>query len=100
MPETDPELKFPYMGRYINAIGMVLLLVVMVIVMLLTARSWKKVAPIAIEVTNPQSIQPASTPARPELLPGAGQLPRLNDMRRNTGIHTREIEELQDQIDE
>lgn len=88
------------MGRYINAIGMVLLLVVMVIVMLLTARAWKKAAPVAIEVTNPQSIQPASTQTRPELLPGVGQLPRLNDMRRSTGIHTREIEELQDQIDE
>lgn len=88
------------MGRYINAIGMVLLLVVMVIVMLLTARAWKKAAPVAIELANPQSIQPASTQTRPELLPGVGQLPRLNDMRRSTGIHTREIEELQDQIDE
>ena len=90
------------MGRLFSVFGLIMLMVVMAIVMILTARSWRQLAPHAIEVTNPP---PAEAPAsnqdstRPELIEGAGYLPNLNEMRRNTAAHTDRVEELADQID-
>lgn len=90
------------MNRIVTGIGLILLLVVMAIVMMLTARAWKDVAPAAIEVTNPEPpTEEASTPQdRPEVMQGAGPAPRLREMRQNTTQHTRQIEEIEEQIDD
>jgi hypothetical protein len=90
------------MSRILTGLGLILLLVVMAIVMLLTARAWKEVTPTAIEVTNPQPAapDPASTQNRPEVIQGSGQLPNLQEMRQNTSAHTQQVKDLQEQIDE
>lgn len=89
------------MSRILTGLGLILLLVVMAIVMMLTARAWKEVAPAAIEVTNPQPADP-ETPApgdRPEVVEGSGPLPNLQEMRQNTSQHTKQVEDLQEEID-
>ena len=91
------------MGRLLSGLGLVMLLVVMVIVMLLTARAWRQVTPHAIDVTNPAPTEaPASHPPadRPELIEGTGPLPNLNEMRYHTAAHTDRLKELEQQIDE
>ncbi len=79
---------------------MVLLLVVLVIVLLLSARAWRSVAPMALEVV-PQLSGNGDAPSenRPEPVRGAGHVPDLNEMRKSTSQHADRIQELQDQID-
>jgi hypothetical protein len=90
------------MSRILTGIGLILLLVVMAIVMMLTARAWKEVTPTAIEVTNPQPAtpNPSSKEERPEVIQGSGPLPNLQEMKQNTRQHTRQVEDLQEQIDD
>ncbi len=79
---------------------MVFLLVVLVIVLLLSARAWRSVAPMALDVV-PQLSGNCDAPSenRPEPVRGAGHIPDLKDMRKNTSQHADRIQELQDQID-
>lgn len=88
------------MKNAISPIGMILSLVVMVIVLLLVARAWTKVAPTAVQITSPslQGLQQGdSETAEGE---GSQRLPTLNEMRESTSQHAEELEKARQQIDQ
>jgi hypothetical protein len=85
--------------------GIVILIVVVAIVLLLTAEAWKSVMPTARQIVDPKD------PLERDLVvPDHGQeeaaeavrssdLPNLDDMRRNTSAHARQVQEALEQVD-
>lgn len=87
------------MKRQGGGFGIIMLLVVVAIVMLLVARSWKSVAPTAVQVATPAGNVAVPDHGDGEAAEAAtsGTLPDLNDARRETGAHA---EQLQDALKE
>jgi len=81
--------------------GMVMLVVVMAVVLLLVARSWKSVAPVAVAL--PDGDVPVQVDDRGESGAGAavrsGNLPGLQDMREETRAHSEELQEALETIE-
>jgi len=77
---------------------MIVLLVALVIVLLLVARSWKSVAPEAMQVSNPDgssvSVQ-ASDHGETEAGEAvrSGDLPDLNETKKQTDAHAQQVQE-------
>ncbi len=92
---------FTRMKRQGGGFGFVMLLVVVAIVMLLVARSWKSVAPDAIEVATPAGPAAISDHGEREAAAEArsGLLPNLQDMRRETGNHAQEVQDTLQEIE-
>lgn len=85
----------------VSGIGFVMLLVVLVIVMLLVAKSWKSVAPTAMQIDDPYL--PLTVDDHGETGAGealrSGRLPDLNDMRQQTGAHAQQVQEALEAIE-
>ena len=89
------------MRNSFSGIGFVLTLVVMLIVLLLVARAWTKMAPTAIEITNPAlpgAAEGAGEDEEEEEAPG--HLPKLGEMKENADEHAKRLEEARAAIDE
>ena len=74
-----------------------MLVVVMLVVLLLVARSWRSVAPTALEVSTPDGEITVSTPGSEEFATNPGGLPNLGEMREATTDHTQQVQEALDQ---
>jgi len=70
----------------------VVLLVVAAIVLWLTANTWKKVAPTAIDVTVDRP-SAAGSPSRPEGVATPGPMPNLKQTRVETDRHAEQVQE-------
>jgi hypothetical protein len=83
------------MSRQGGGFGVVVLLVVLAVVLLLVARSWQSVAPTAIEVSTPAggTAVPDHGEAQAAGEVRSGALPRLDDMRRETGTHAAQVQD-------
>lgn len=68
--------------RKVGGVGLLALVIVVLVVMLLAAGSWKSVAPTAIEVTNPGASAPDD---------GNDDLPDLRETREETSQHAEEL---------
>jgi hypothetical protein len=84
-----------------GALGLVVLLLALVVVMLLVARSWNSVAPEAMQVSRPDG--PAvnvryndhgETQAGEALR--SGRLPDLREAQQSTDAHTQQVEDALD----
>ncbi|HXV77968.1 MAG TPA: hypothetical protein VD788_16785 [Candidatus Polarisedimenticolaceae bacterium] len=81
-----------------SAVGMVVLLIALVVVMLLVARSWRELAPSAIELSRPR------TGADPRAAHGDADaggapddgLPGLDEARQHTDRHAAEVQDALD----
>ena len=82
------------MAKRSSGIGFVMLVVVLAVVLLLAARQWKSVAPVALQI-DPD--QPAIANDHGEAGAGealrSGGLPDLQDMRQQTGEHADQLQE-------
>jgi hypothetical protein len=78
------------MGRRGGGFGFVVLVIVLAVVLVLVARSWRAVAPQAISVTAPRLDDPAL---------GPGDLPDLDETRRQTDAHARQVQDALSQVD-
>lgn len=76
-----------------------MLIVVLAVVLLLAARRWKTVAPVALEIANPSDLSsgdPGSTSAAPSDSGGsstASRPSRLGDMKSKTDAHSRDVQD-------
>ena len=82
------------MARQGSGFGFIILLVVLVVVTLLTARLWNETAPVVQQVVEGTS-SATSVPdhGQPEASGALGELPNLNEMRSATDDHTQEVTE-------
>ncbi len=78
------------MSRRRGSFGFVVLVVVLAIVLLLVARSWRAVAPQAISVTAPRLTDPAL---------GPGDLPNLDETRRRTDAHSAQVQDAMGKVE-
>jgi len=78
------------MSRRGGSFGLVVLVVVLAVVLLLVARSWRAVAPQAISVSAPRVTDPAL---------GSGDLPDLNETRRRTDTHAAQVQDALAEIE-
>ena len=79
-----------------GGIGFVLLAVVMVVVLLLVARSWKSLGPTAIQVTHggeSGAIVPDHGESQAGAAVASGDLPGLNQMQQETDAHAQQVQE-------
>ena len=80
---------------------MVMLVVVLAVVLLLVARNWRAVAPTAMQISDPELGSSVDDHGQAEA--GAavrsGQLPDLNDMRRQTDSHSQDVQEALEAIE-
>ena len=81
-----------------GAIGLIVLLVALVIVMMLVARSWESVAPEVIQITdtkgpdvNVRFSDHGESQARDAL--GREDLPGLGEMQQRTDAHAQQVED-------
>jgi hypothetical protein len=78
-----------------SGIGFIVLLIALAIVMILTARNWKSVAPTAMEIAGedgPQVLDDhGQSDAAAELQ--SGDLPRLGEMQAETAEHAEAVRE-------
>ena len=79
---------------------MVMLVIVMLVVLLLVARSWRSVAPTAIEVSTPDGEITISTPDTQGIATNPGGLPNLNQMRESTTNHLEQVENALEQTNQ
>ena len=79
------------MRRSLGGFGLVLVVIVVAIVLLLTARAWNAVAPTAAELRDPPD--PATADVREAATTAVrdGSLPRLDDLRQRTGAHSEDV---------
>jgi len=81
------------MRRQGGGFGVIVLLVVVAIVLLLATRSWKAVMPAARQAVKPGGA--GSAPDHGEAPAGEStapvNMPNLDQMKRNTGGHTRDV---------
>lgn len=81
------------MRKFGGGIGLVMLVIVMVIVLLLVARSWRSVAPTALEVsgvTDPAGIDEHGETGAAEAT-RSGQSTNLGEMKQQTDAHADEL---------
>lgn len=81
--------------------GFVLLIVTLAIVLLIVAKSWEKMAPTAIQVTNPDApvvVDDHGDSEAGEAL-REGRLPDLGDMRAGTKTHADQLQEALDETE-
>jgi len=91
------------MKNAISPIGMILTLVVMVIVLLLVAQAWTKVAPTAVQVTSPsmsELLQDDADATEGEEGEEPQRLPTLKEMKESADQHAEELEEARKKIDQ
>jgi hypothetical protein len=98
------------MKSILGALGMIGMLITVAIVLMLVARSWEQVAPVAIQVSRPPEKATRPTAEKPGVSPHAdpnavedragGRLPDLDEMRRETAGHTEDVNEALRRIDE
>ena len=88
------------MARKGSGFGLVMLVVVMLVVLLLVARSWKSVAPTAIEISTPDGEITISTPGVEGIATNPGGLTNLNQMRESTTDHIEQVENALDQTNQ
>lgn len=81
--------------KAVGGFGIVILVIVMAVVLLLVAQSWKKVAPTAIEadrVAGGVALDAhGQDDAAAELR--SGDLPKISDMAQETDAHTERVKE-------
>ena len=80
------------MARKGSGLGIVLLVVTLVVVLLLVARSWKSVAPTATQIPDHVILDDHGEPETTESI-REGSLPDLNQMRRQTNLHSKQVQE-------
>ncbi len=82
-----------------GGIGFVVLIVVVAVVLWLTARAWRAVAPTAAEVASPAEASDVDE-ARSEAGEAvrSGELPDLSKMRQETGQHADAVGEALKQV--
>lgn len=85
------------MARKGSGFGIVMLVVVLLVVLLLVARSWKKVAPTAIQISTPDGEISVSTPGAEGVATNPGGLPNLKQMQESTSSHLDEVEDALEQ---
>jgi len=73
--------------------GLVMLVVVMAVVLLLVAQSWKKVAPQAIDVSRPASVASDHGDAAAGAAVRSGELPGLEELRQGTDAHAADVQQ-------
>jgi hypothetical protein len=88
------------MGRRGGSFGLVMLLVVLVVVLMLTARAWKAIAP-ASGAIMPTSATEAVRVAEPDTAGDAqySDLPNVGEMQQTTSEHADQVQEALDSID-
>ena len=79
---------------------MILLVVVLAVVLLLVAKSWKTVAPTALDVRDAQS-GPIDDHGQKEAGEAVrkGDLPRLKETQENTDAHAARVQEALDAVE-
>lgn len=92
-----PRIYIWHMKRRLGGFGLVMLLAVMLVVLLLVARSWRAVAPEAIDVTRPDRVTPKMAMDDPggaaaEAL-RRGELPGLDEMQQRTDDHAEQVQD-------
>lgn len=80
------------MARKGSGFGLVVLVVTLVVVLLLVARSWKSVAPTAMEIPDQVVLDDHGQPETAETI-REGRLPGLNQMRQQTDLHSKQVQE-------
>lgn len=85
------------MARKGSGFGIVMLVVVMLAVLLLVAKSWKRVAPTAIQVSTPDGEISVSTPGAEGVANNPGGLPNLKQMQQSTSGHLDRVEDALEQ---
>ncbi len=88
------------MRNSFSGIGFVLTLIVMLIVLLLVAKVWTKMAPTAMEITNPRLPGDTEATGGEDGEAPAGHLPRLGEMKENADEHAKQLEDARKAIDE
>jgi hypothetical protein len=83
------------MAKRGSGFGMVMLVVVLAVVLLLAARSWRSLAPAAMQVSDPElgSKVDDHGQAGAGAAVRSGQLPDLNDMRQQTDAHSQDVQD-------
>lgn len=84
-----------------GGIGMVMLVIVMAVVLLLVAKSWKSMAPTAAQLPADGPTAPIETHGEEQAgeALGSGNLPNLNEMRSETGAHAEELRQALAEIE-
>ncbi len=74
---------------------MVVLVIVMAVVLLLVAKSWKSVAPTAVQLTGEGPSAPLETHGEGQAGEAlrSGTLPNLNQMRSETSAHAEQLQQ-------
>jgi hypothetical protein len=80
------------MARKGSGFGLVVLVVTLVVVLLLVARSWKSVAPTATQIPDQVILDDHGEPEAAGTIREGG-LPDLNQMRRQTNLHSKQVQE-------
>jgi hypothetical protein len=90
------------MARRGSSFGLIVLVVTLAVVLLLVARSWKSVAPTATQIPDRDGAalidDHGETAAAGAI--GSGSLPDLNEMRRQTDLHSRQVQDVLARTDE
>lgn len=89
----DPQPYIRPMRRQGGGFGVVMLLVVVAIVLWLTARAWKNLAPTAAEIRNPTASSHEAAKAGVPPSDNPPLRPSLRDMKQNTSAHTEGVED-------
>jgi len=78
-----------------------MLVVVLAIVLILVARSWKSIAPEALDVSNADSNLPFDDYGQTEAADALrdGQMPGLREMQRQTDDHARQLQDALTEIE-
>jgi len=85
------------MARKGGSFGIVILLIVMLAVLMLVAKSWRSMAPTALEVSTPDGEVSIPAPGARGVATNPGGLPNLGQMKDSTSGH---IDEVQTALDE
>ena len=79
------------MRKLSGGFGLVMLVIVVAIVLLLTARAWNAVAPTAADLRDAAAPVPADVRDAATTATRDGSLPRLDDVRQRTGAHAEDV---------
>jgi hypothetical protein len=85
------------MARKGGSFGIVMLLVVMLAVLMLVAKNWRKVAPTALEVSTPDGEVSIPAPGTRGVASNPGGLPNLGQMKDSTSDHIEDVQTALDQ---
>ena len=79
------------MRKLSGGFGLVMLVIVVAVVLLLTARAWNAVAPTAADLREASAPVPADVRGAATSATRDGSLPRLDDVRQRTGAHAEDL---------